>query len=185
MAILKDMIMQEAATLLPIDLEPNRQALLAAQESIRDQQKQLIRFLRQGKIGKMVLNYFDPDVSPFTDSYLTKVLKVPDYDRSMAGRWCLTPHISGQKLNPITWTTDENSLMKDGHPYITTAIENCHWKLIPHGNNLYTVQNIYKCPKYGYCGQYLSFDILSGEDSRVTLKTYADLWEICGVRQKR
>ena len=133
----------------------------------------------------MALNYFDPDVSPFTDSYLTKVLKVPDYDRSMAGRWCLTPHISGQKLNPITWATDENSLMKDGHPYITTAIENCHWKLIPHGNNLYTVQNIYKCPKYGYCGQYLSFDILSGEDSRVTLKTYADLWEICGVRQKR
>ena len=185
MAILKDMIMQEAATLLPIDLEPNRQALLAAQESMRDRQKHLIRFLRQGKIGKMALNYFDPDVSPFTDSYLTKVLKVPDYDRSMAGRWCLTPHISGQKLNPITWATDENSLMKDGHPYITTAIENCHWKLIPHGNNLYTVQNIYKCPKYGYCEQYLSFDILSGEDSRLTLKTYADLWEICGVRQKR
>ena len=86
--------------MLPIDLEPNRQALLAAQESIRDQQKHLIRFLRQGKIGKMALNYFDPDVSPFTDSYLTKVLKVPDYDRSMAGRWCLTPHISGQKAEP-------------------------------------------------------------------------------------
>ncbi|CAH3177135.1 unnamed protein product [Porites lobata] len=71
---------------------------------MRDRQKHLIRFLRQGKIGKMALNYFDPDVSSFTDSYLTK---------------------------------------------------------------------------------YLSFDILSGEDSRLTLKTYADLWEICGVRQKR
>ena len=126
MAILKDMIMQEAATLLPIDLEPNRQALLAAQESIRDQQKHLIRFLREGKIGKMALDYFDPDVRQLTDSYLTKVLKVPDYNRSMAGRWCLTPHISGQKPNPVTLMRDENSLMKDGHPYITTAIENCH-----------------------------------------------------------
>ena len=89
------------------------------------------------------------------------------------------------KAEPNHVDDRRNSLMKDGHPYITTAIENCHWKLIPHGNNLYTVQNIYKCPKYGYCEQYLSFDILSGEDSRLTLKTYADLWEICGVRQKR
>ena len=79
------MILQEVAALLPVELERNRQALLAAQESLPDQQKEQIGFLREGITGKMALNYFDPDEHPVTDLYLTKVLKLPDYDRSLAG----------------------------------------------------------------------------------------------------
>ena len=75
--------------------------------------------------------------------------------------------------------------MKGGHPYITPYNEGCFWKLIPHGNHLYTVVNTYGGRKYDYYGQYLSFDKLSGDRSRLTVEGDADLWEIYGVHQKR
>lgn len=102
MATLKDMILQEVAALLPVELERNRQALLAAQESLRDQQKEQIGFLREGITGKVALNYFDPEEHPVTDLYLTKVLKLPDYDRSLAGIWCLKPVATKGSILPLT-----------------------------------------------------------------------------------
>ena len=185
MAVLKDVIMQEGASLLPDELEPNRQAMFAAQKVLRDQQKELTQFLRAGRFDKMAVNYFDPDVNPVTDAYMTAVLKIPDYDRSMAGIWCLTPVIYGQRELPITWFRNHDSLMAGGHPYITPYNEGCFWKLIPHGNHLYTVVNTFGGSKYDYYGQYMSFDTLSGDRSRLTVETDADLWEIYGNHQKR
>ena len=184
MAVLKDVIMQEVATLLPDELEPNRQAMLAAQDVLRGEQRERFKFLRAGGVGEVALNYFDPDVSPITDAYLTAVLKVPDYDRSMAGIWCLSPNITGEKILPITWFRNHDSLMAGGHPYITPYNEG-FWKLIPHGNHLYTVVNTFGGRKYDYYGQYLSFDILSGDRSRLTVEREAVLWEIYGDEQKR
>ena len=116
MATLKDMILQEVAALLPVELERNRQALLAAQESLRDQQKEQIGFLREGITGKVALNYFDPEEHPVTDLYLTKVLKLPDYDRSLAGIWCLKPVATKGSILPLTWMKKKSRLMKNGHP---------------------------------------------------------------------
>ena len=179
MAVLKDVIIQEVATLLPDELEPNRQALFAAQIGLRDQQKNLIQFLRAGRFdkshNKMAVNYFDPDVNPVTDAYMTAVLKIPDYDRSMAGIWCLTP---GSEELPITWLRP----LRVGPPLITLKNEGCFWRLIPHGNYLYTVVNTYRGPEYDYYDQFLSFDRSSG---CLTVKDEADLWEIYGVDQKR
>lgn len=79
MAILKDVIMQEVATLLPEELEPNRQALLKSLERLRLLHRDLLRFLRDGGVGVVALSYFDPDVYPITDSFMTSVLKLPDY----------------------------------------------------------------------------------------------------------
>ena len=89
MAVLKDVIMQETATLLPLELEPDRRALLESQEILCSQQRQLIGFLRAGRVDKIAVNYFDPDVYKITDAYSTALLKVQDYDRSFAGIWCL------------------------------------------------------------------------------------------------
>ena len=182
MAVLKDVIMQEVATLLPDELEPNRQAMFAAQNVLRGQQKELLQFLRAGRFdkshNKMAVNYFDPDVNPVTDAYMTAVLKIPDYDRSMAGIWCLTPVIYGKRELPITWLR----VLRTSRPYITLKNEGCFWKLIPHGNYLYTVVNTYRGPEYDYYGQYLSFDRSSG---CLTVNEDADLWEIYGVDQKR
>ena len=181
-AVLKDVIMQEVASLLPDELERIRQGLFDAQKLLRDKQKELIQFLRAGRFdkshNKMAVNYFDPDVNPVTDAYMTAVLKIPDYDRSMAGIWCLTPAIEGERELPITWLRPFGS----GRPYITPKNEGCFWKLIPHGNYLYTVVNTYRGPNYAYYGQYLSIDRSSG---CLTVKDDADLWEIYGVHQKR
>ena len=189
MAVLKDVIIQEVATLLPDELEPNRQALFAAQIGLRDQQKNLLQFLRAGRFdkshNKMAVNYFDPDVNPVTDAYMTAVLKIPDYDRSMAGIWCLTPVIYGKRELPITWFRSHGRLMVENHPYISPHNEGCFWKLIPHGNHLYTVVNTYGGGKYDHYGQYLSFDTLSRGRSRLTVEGDADLWEIYGNHQKR
>ena len=51
----------------------------------------------------------------------------------------------------------------------------CIWKLIPHGNNLYTVE-------IGG-GKYLSLDPES--KGKVVTSAKADLWEIDGVHKKR
>ena len=183
MAVLKDVIMQEVATLLPDELEPNRQAMFAAQNVLRGQQKELIQFLRAGRFdkshNKMAVNYFDPDENPVTDAYMTAVLKIPDYDRSMAGIWCLTPLIKGERELPITWLRLGYGF---GGPYITLKNEGCFWKLIPHGNHLYTVVNTYGGRKYANYGKYLSFNRSSG---CLTVTDEADLWEIYGVDRKR
>ena len=55
MAVLKDVILQEIATLLPEELERNRQAILAAQDFLRSQQRRLLGFLRAGRVGKLRL----------------------------------------------------------------------------------------------------------------------------------
>ena len=185
-AVLKDVILQEVATLLPDELQSIGQAMFNTQKHLRDEQKKLIQFLRAGRFdkshNKMAVNYFDPDVNPVTDAYMTAVLKIPDYDRSMAGIWCLTPVIYGKRELPITWFRSHGRLMVENHPYITPYNEGCFWKLIPHGNHLYTVVNTYKDPKYPNYGEYLSFDRSSG---CLTVNEDADLWEIYGVDQKR
>ena len=182
MAILKDVIMQEVATLLPEELEPNRQALLTSLERLRLLHRDLLRFLRDGGVGVVALSYFDPDVYPITDSFMTSVLKLPDYDRSLAGsKWCLTPHIPCQKLLPISrhsYGVDEDEVRLKMDPYYVSrpsSKSSCIWKLIPHGNNLYTVE-------IGD-GKYLSLDPES--KGKVVTSAKADLWEIDGVHKKR
>ena len=187
-AVLEDVILQELAFLLPKELEPTSRLIFMAQDLLHSQHKKLLQFLRAGRFDKIALSYFDPDVYPITDAYMTAVLKVPDYDRSLAGKWCLTPVIGRAPKVAITWKTVHPKLMAHGHPYITLTEPNeqaCFWKLIPHGNSLYTVVNTYGGPKHEFYGQYLSFDILHGYDSRMAVKSKAVLWEIVGDRQKR
>ena len=183
-AVLKDMILQETAFLLPDELEPNREALLVAHTLLRNKQKRLFKFLYESDVGKIVIPYFDPDINQISDAYLNTVLQITNYDRSLAGIWCLTPRISGRAPLPLTWSQNHGSLTR-GHPYVTEGNEGCFWKLVPHANHLFTIVNTYDCPSNEFCGQYLSFDILSGDSSRATVETDADLWEIMGNDQKR
>ena len=183
---MKDMIMQQTAALLPEELAPNREALLVAQIELRNTQKDLLEFLYSSDLASNVIPSFDPDVNPVTDAYLSTILKVPNYRRSWAGIWCLTPSIRGQPLTPLSWTREHSGLMIDDHPYVAVKNSGCFWKLIPHGNQLFTVQNTYKCPKEKDCGKYMNFDIVRRDrDNRVTIEQYPILWEIVGTHQKR
>ena len=84
-AVMKDMILQETAALMPHELTPNRDALLTTQEELRNTQKRLLKFLYESNLSNNVIPFFDPDVNPVTDAYLNTILKVTNYDRSLAG----------------------------------------------------------------------------------------------------
>ena len=104
----------------------------------------------------------------------------------MAGKWCITPSIRGQRPLPIKWSKEHGYyLVRDGHPYITIGNQGCFWKLIPHGQDLYTIVNTYGGPRHDYYGQYLPFDIHNGHYSQTTVETDANLWEITGNNQRR
>lgn len=184
MAVLKDITLQEMAFLMPASHKRIRDGMISVQEMFREYEKSLLKFLHEGNAGKMALVYYDPDLNPVTDSYLTKVLKVPDYDRSMAGIRCLTPRGSNY---PVEAREHPEDFVTENHPYIAATGSGCHWKLVPHGNNLYTVVNKEDCSTSArYCGKYLSFDTYRGgflwlkAKSKLTLKPDAVLWEIDG-----
>ncbi len=61
---MKDMIMQETAALMPDELAPNREALLATQVHLRNTQKRLLKFLYESDLSNNVIPLFDPDVTP-------------------------------------------------------------------------------------------------------------------------
>ena len=186
LAVFKDMILQQMAALMPDELAPNRNALIDVQAGLRASQKHLVKFLYESDVGSQIIRYFDPDIYPFIDAYAMTTLKIPNYDRTLAGVWCITPHVRGKPLTSMSWARDHASLKLHGHPYITLKNDGCFWKLIPHGKYLYTIQNVYGCPKYDHCGQYLSTDG-TGSDyaNRATVEPYPDLWEIYGSYQKR
>ena len=178
MAVMKDIILLEMVALLPDELEPNRQATLNAQKTLRRQQKNLLKFLYESDVTNIIIAYFDPEIYPLTDAYLSTVLKVRNYDRSLAGTWCLTPSLA--RRVPLTYDTEQSLMVSNGHPYVTLRNDGCFWKLVPHGNDLFTIVNTHNCPDSEYCGQYLSFDIISGQRNRVVVKRQMIFWEIKG-----
>ena len=186
-ASFKDLILLQSITLLPD--QRNQAALLAAQLALRNKQKKLLEFLFNAKVNsKMAVRYFDPDLYPVTDKYLSALLKVPDFDRSMAGVWCIT--LRGgmwSRSRPVGFMMMYRQLMKDGHPYLMSGGYTCRWKLVPHGNDLYTiVANDWRCRhKRGNCGQYLSHDTIDSHKMRMTVESDADFWEITGDKYKR
>ena len=182
---MKDMILQETAALMPDELAPNRDALLATQVHLRTVQTRLLKFLYESDLSNNVLPFFDPtDINPVTDSYLSTILNVTNYDRSLAGIWCLTtPDFI---ISPLTWSEKEDQLVKDGHPYTTFKNEGCFWKLIPHANNLFTIENRYECPDHRHCGKYLNVDILGDDmENRAVIQQYPRIWEIHGTQRRR
>ena len=180
MAVMKDIILLEMVALLPDELEPNRQATLNAQKTLRRQQKNLLKFLYESDVTNIIIAHFDPEIYPLTDAYLSTVLKVRNYDRSLAGTWCLTPNLNGERRVPLTYDTEQSLMVSKGHPYVTLRNDGCFWKLVPHGNDLFTIVNTHNCPDSEYCGQYLSFDIISGHRNRVVVKSQMIFWEIKG-----
>ncbi|CAB4016298.1 Hypothetical predicted protein [Paramuricea clavata] len=186
LAILKDMILLQSIALLPD--QRNRAALLSAQLALRRKQKSLLQFLFNAKVdSKLAVRYFDPDTYPVTDKYLIALLKVPDFDRSLSGKWCMTQKIRGWSSRDyrLGFFMRYRQLMKSGHPYVMSGGITCIWKVVPHGNNLYTIAVTSGCPKGPRCGHYMSHDLIGSNKMRVTVEPDADFWEITGDKLKQ
>ncbi|KXJ13285.1 Toxin CaTX-A [Exaiptasia diaphana] len=116
----------------------------------------------------MIMPYFDPDINDITDTYSTKMLDLGKYDRSMTGLYCLRNQKDGRDMvgaSTITWTV--NHLNKY-----------CQWKIVPHGNDTYSIFD-----KRGGCARDSCQEFLSWKengDKAFALISPRDpvLWEI-------
>ena len=177
-ASLKDMILLQSIALLPD--QRNQAALLSAQLALRMKQKTLLEFLLNAQLNsKLAVRYFDADTYPITDKYLTAILKVPDIDRSMAGKWCIYRESMWTGRQNVGFSMRYRQLMLNGHPYLVKDGIGCVWKVLPHGNNLFTiVVNDWRCSSKRYPCQYVSHDLVGSHSLRMTVEPDADFWEI-------
>ena len=185
-AILKEMTLQQYASVLPESFTATRRGINDVLVFLRHTQTLLLKFLYESDLGGKIMPYFDPDVRNVTDAYLGKYLGVPNYDRSLAGTYCFTP--GGSKLS-MTWLESYRGFTpeKPDRPFATLGTgSNCFWKVVPHGKSLFTIVNKknYLADKYG--GALLSWDRLEDGKARVTIEHQDPvLWEISGSQQKR
>ncbi|XP_028515247.1 uncharacterized protein LOC114575164 [Exaiptasia diaphana] len=191
LAGLKDMILTQMISLAGNEMENDVNGLMSYQRDFRDAARVLLEPLFTTNFGQKVLPYFDPDISVITDSYATSLLDLGKYDRSRAGMHCIvTPVNSGGKKN-LVWSTDSDFLQVNGKPYTDLADdndENCYWKLVPHGNHLYSIVNKKGCdetPLGEWCGSILSFDVIDDTGIVDIEPTDGVMWEIHGTKFNR
>lgn len=151
--------LQETAALLPDELAPNREALMAVQAKLRNSQRRLIKFLYEGNVNDKTMIYYDPENYPITDAHAITLLKIPNYSRALSGVWCITP----ANLGRMEWAEGLPSPTFSKNPpiFIPAVLDDnksgCIWKVVPHARSLVTIQNVHGCPNGDFCGAYWVF----------------------------
>ena len=184
-ATIKDMTLQQFAALVPPSQKQILFGVYAVQESLREGQASLFGFLYKSEVGNKILPYFDPDIYIITDKYMSKLSKIPNYDRRLAGTYCLTYK---SETKSMTFASSPKQFAFK-HPFVTVKPgNNCFWKLVPHGKSLFSIVNRRNCAKdKKNCGSMLSFEERhGGSNTRVNIDPENPvLWEIMGGKQKR
>jgi len=132
-----------------------------------------------------ILPYYDPDNSPVTDAYARTFLSLGKNYGLISGEYCLVD----RNNMDLDWQRVYSRFKVNGKPYLvpnSRSNRNCFWKLVPHGNNIYSIVNKYRCKdNYEYCNAMLSWDGY-GTQAYATID-YSDpiLWEIKGKNYVR
>ena len=123
------------AALIPDSHSNLRKGVYAVQNSLRESANKLFKFLYESEIGNNVIPYFDQDKYDLTDAYMSEVLEIESYDRSMAGRYFLSVRVKDtngrlgyEKNVPLVAHVDQGVHLLSGGNY--------YWKLVPHGKKL-------------------------------------------------
>lgn len=179
---LRDLIFTQSIAIS--DNEKDIHGLIGTRDIIRETTKGLLKKIYHVNYDSKILPYFDPDYYPTTDAYARAMFDLGKYDRSLANSLYCLYHANYNK--ELSWDRYPKEFRVSGKPYTTLYSrdnDNCFWKLVPHGQNAYSIVNRYKCDKgYAYCGALLT---ITGE--LVTIE-HDDpmLWQILGhTRYKR
>lgn len=185
MAVLKDLVLQQMAALISDSQSSIRDGVYAYQDYIRSSAKALFKFLYESEIGSNIIPYFDPDKYELTDAYMSEVLEIENYDRSMAGKYFVNVRMRSSygrlgyvSAMPLVNYEDRGADLVFGG--------NFYWKLVPHGKNLFSIVNRYNChANDGLCDAMLTWTESHGL-YRVTIK-HEDpaLWEITRTSNSR
>jgi len=174
---LRDIIVTQSIAIS--DDEGDIAGLLGIREVMRLATKVMMEHIYVLNYGSKILPYFDPDNSPSTDAYATAILDLGKYDRSLAdGLYCF--RYTNQKY--LSWATSPEYLQVNQRAFTMFRSEGktCIWKLVPHGNNTYSIVNRYGCPNDPYCGYMLSFGIADYHPYVTIQNDSPMLWEIKG-----
>ena len=174
LAILKDVILQQMAALIPDSQNNTRNGVYQFQNSLQTSTKALVGFLYKSEIGSNVVPYFDPDKYELTDAYLTEVLEIESYDRSIAGRYLIEVSV-GNRLGRLGYSLPVDQ--GDGRADIVFK-GTFYWKLVPHGNNLFSIVNRHECPNSDLCDALLTWTRVSGRYVVTIEHDDPALWEI-------
>jgi len=131
------------------------------------------------KYGSKFIPYFDHDVHTITDFYARNILKLASFDQKVADKLHCLRFSSGKDL---VWSKYEKHFVVTDKPYITIAnksLANCYWKLVPHGQNSYSIVNKDQCQKHHeYCGAMLSYATRNGKRYVTIDNDHPTLWQI-------
>ena len=184
MAILKDVVLQQMGALIPDSQLNIRNGVYEVQNSLRTSAKALFKFLYESEIGNNVVPYFDPDIYELTDAYMSEVLEIESYDRSMAGRYFINVRVRNtfgrlgyEPAVPLVAQSDRGANLVFGG--------NFYWKLVPHGNNLFSIVNRYKCPDDSLCDALLTWTLSHGTYYVTIEHNDPALWEITRAPDRR
>lgn len=182
LAILKDVIFQQMAALIPDSQKNIRNGVYGVQNDLRTSAKALFKFLYESEIGNNVIPYFDPDKYEVTDAYLSKVLEIRSYDRSMAGRYFFDVMVKSG-IARLGYNKFARLRGGDRGADLVTG-GNVSWKLVPHGNKLFSIVNRYKCPNNDLCDALLTWTETHGTYFVTIKHDDPALWEITRRRDR-
>lgn len=186
--VIRDMILTQYISMSSAsdELKGDVLGLIGMRQMMRDGAKIVLQKLYKVRYDARILVYFDPDVNAATDSLARSMFNIGKYDRSLSGYCCLQ-YSNGKDLS---WDRSWDQYKVGGKPFTMgygASNNNCFWKLVPHGWNLYSIVNKYKCKEgYAWCGSMLSWDGASSSKQYVTID-HKDpvLWEINGYHFRR
>lgn len=162
------------------NVENDVNGLIGYRQNFRDGTKVLFEKLYKIDYSNDIMPYFDPDTSKITDKYSTAMLTLGKYSRSMTGLYCIFEPGKGT----LDWQNTNNDLKVSGKPYTVHGplnTPNCDWKLVPKGNNIYSIINKKNCNKKDTnCDAMLSWGITGGKPYVNVDHGNPVLWEIGG-----
>ena len=183
-AVMKDVLVGQTATLIPTSENVLQSAVLAVQQSLRNSSKLLFQRLYNSDLDQKVLPYYDVDLSVVTDSYAIQVLGIAKYDRSLKGLRSFSH--SRMQIQFLDWRTgidlEPAQIGTKSKAFGTLSTSRTPiWKLRPHGNNLFSIVNKRGCsdkPRSQWCDAFLSWEEVQG-NVRVKLSTDKPvIWQI-------
>lgn len=186
LAALRDMILTQMISMTSPKLKNDQNGVLNVRRDFRIGVKVLFKPLFTVDFDSKIMPFFDPDASPATFAYATKVLKLGNFDRSKAGVFCIESKFYGMALGAdFIWSTEKRyKEEKYDKPYTTSVTphskDNCYWKLVPRGGDIFSIFNTRGCDSNDeYCNWMLSWD---SENVNID-ESDPVLWEIKGDGQ--
>lgn len=173
LVIIREMIFYFALSLMPENNPSaiNRVLYQLRMSRVNSRARMEPIYVHSSRRSKLMA-YYDGQVYKVTNAYIDIQAGRPRLD-TFPGFSCI-------KVQRDFWKWSKLPMKKD--PYISSYDGTgapCRWRIVSHGQNLYSIVNKYDCPNGPWCDAMWSFDLKGSNNPIITIKkNNAILWEI-------